>query len=205
MFFRLITGKKGKRIFMGLLYVFPVSLEEKGFAEVENKTLILKTYGLPYIFWGYALAILTMIFFMFLAVKDPVLKLIALGDETDATLGYGFLAFIGCLPIILFSFFFYEKRIVKNEKTLSLEYRVFGLKVFSENFVMADNDAFAIDPYLSSPNMARIKGGDETVGFQNKGYHTLTLNTHDGKKILIDRHSRKADLIKMLELLKKTL
>ena len=42
---------------MGLLYVFPVSLEEEGFAEVKDQTITLKTYGLPYVFWSYAAAI----------------------------------------------------------------------------------------------------------------------------------------------------
>lgn len=187
---------------MGLLYVFPVSLEEKEFAEVKDETLTLKTYGLPYIFWGYALAILIVIAFMFLAVRSPVLKLISLGDETDALLGYSLLVFLGSLPLILFGFFFYEKRIVKKHKTLILEYRVFGLKVFSEKFTPDQSTPFTIEAFLDSPNIARMKGGDESVGFQNKGYHILWLKTADGKRINIDRHSRKADLIKLEELLK---
>lgn len=187
---------------MGLLYVFPVSLEEKDFVEVKDQAMTLKTYGLPYIFWGYATAVVMVIFFMFLAVKEPVLKLVALGDETDATLGYSLLSFVGLLPVFIFAVFFYEKRIVKKEKSLSLEYRIFGIKVFSEDYIPAEKEPYEIKPYLSSPNFARIQGGDEAAGFQNKGYYTLKLNTQDGKKILIDRHSRKSDLIKLEELLK---
>lgn len=187
---------------MGLLYVFPVSLEEKDFAELNEKKLTLKTYGLPYLFWGYALAVLTVIIFMFLAIQAPVLKLIKLGDETDSLLGYGLLSFIGFLPVFVFSFFFYEKRIIKTSESISLEYRIFGLKVFSEKFIPAKENSFSIGPYLSSPNMARIQGSEENTGFQNKGYFILWLNTEDGKKISIDRHSRKADLMKLEEMLK---
>jgi len=186
---------------MGLLYVFPVSLEEKDFAAVKDQSMTLKTYGLPYLFWGYATAVIAVIFFMFLAVKAPVLKLVALGDETDTWLGYSFLSVIGSLPIFIFSFFFYEKRIVKKEKLLTLEHRVYGIKFYSESFVPADADAMTIAPYLSSPNLARIKASEESAGFQNKGYFTLKLKTADGREVLIDRHSRKADLAKLERLI----
>ena len=122
---------------MGLLYVFPVSLEEKDFADINGQTITLKTYGLPYLFWGYATAIIMIIFFMFLAIKAPILKLVALGDDVDSILGYGLLSFIGMLPIFIFSVFFYEKRIVKTKNSIALEYRVFGLKLFSQNLKKA--------------------------------------------------------------------
>lgn len=187
---------------MGLLYAFPVSLEENDFAELKEDTLTLKTYGLPYIFWGYATAVVLVIFFMFLAIKAPVLKLIDLGDDTDAMLGYALLSFIGLLPIIIFGFFFYEKRIIRKPGILSLEYRVFGLKVFTETFSIETSDAFTIEAFLDSPNVARIKGGEESAGFQNKGYFILWLKSKDGKRINVDRSSRKADLMKIQELLK---
>ena len=41
----------------------------------------------------------------------------------------------------------------------------------------------------------------DNVGFQNKGYFVLWLKSADGKKILIDRHSRKVDLEKLKALL----
>lgn len=187
---------------MGLLYAFPISLEETDFADFKDETLVVKTYGLPYIFWGYAFAVLMVILFMFLAVKEPVLKLVHLGDETDALLGYSLLSFVAALPVFILGFFFFEKRIVKSKNLLKLEYRIFGLKVFSESFTPASENAFTVGPFLTSPNLARIKGGEDAAGFQNKGYFVLSLNTHDGKRIQLDRHSRKADLLKLEELLK---
>lgn len=186
---------------MGLLYVFPVSEEETDFAVKKDDTLILKTYGLPYIFWFYALCSVLVIFFMFLAIKEPILKLVALGDETDKTLGYSLLAFVGLLPVMIFGFFFYEKRITKKKNEIGLEHRVFGLKVFSEKFLMESHDHLEISNFVDTPNVARMKNTPESVGFQNRGYFTLHLKASDGKKILLDRHNRRIDLEKMKEML----
>lgn len=185
---------------MGLMYVFPVSEEETDFVKKEE-ALTLKTYGLPYIFWIYAFCVVVVIFFMFLAIKAPVLKLIELGDETDAMLGYSLLTFIGLLPIFILSFFFYEKRIIKHKSELKMVHKVFGITVFSEKFLLEKSDQLTVDPFLDSPNVARMKGGDESKGFQNKGYFVLWLKSADGNKIQIDRHSRKVDLEKLKELL----
>ncbi len=183
------------------MYVFPVSTEEADFVDLKEESITLKSYGLPYIFWIYAVCALAVVFFMFLAVKAPVLKLVELGDETDATLGYGLLTFIGLIPIFVFGFFFYEKRIRKTKDAVTLEYRIFGIKVFSETFQCDPQDPFSIEAFIDSPNIAKMKGGEESVGFQNKGYFVLKLKTAQGKIIQIDRHSRKADLVKLQNLL----
>jgi hypothetical protein len=182
---------------MGLLYVFPVSEEETDFAIKKDDSLILKTYGLPYIFWFYAACCVTVIFFMFMAIKDPVLKLISLGDDTDATLGYSLLSFVGLLPVIIFGFFFYEKRIIKKKNEITLQHRVFGVPVFTEKFLIEGPDKLTVESYLDSPNVARMRGGQESTGFQNKGYFVLWLKSKDGQRIQIDRHSRKVDLDKL--------
>lgn len=186
---------------MGLMYVFPVAKDEVDFYDKNNETLTLKTYGLPYIFWFYALCSISVIFFMFLAIKEPVLKLIYLGDDTDAILGYSLLTFIGLLPVFILGFFFYEKRIVKHKNELGLFHKIFGITVFSEKFLIEDTDALTVESFLSSPNVARMKGDGESLGFQNKGYFILWLKNKDGKRIQIDRHSRKADLDKLKKLL----
>lgn len=188
---------------MGLLYVFPVSEEEIDFVVKKDDQLILKTYGLPYIFWIYAICAVLVVFFMFLAIKEPILKLISLGDETDALLGYTLLTFVGLIPVFVFSFFFYEKRITKKKNELGLEHRVFGLKVFSEKFLLEKDDQLEITNFIDSPNVARMKNTPDSVGFQNRGYFTLHLKAADGKKILLDRHNRKIDLEKLKELLTK--
>lgn len=186
---------------MGLMYVFPVSKEETDFVIENNGELTLKSYGLPYIFWIYALCIISVIFFMFIAIKQPILKLVELGDDTDAMLGYSLLTFIGSLPIAVLGFFFYEKRITKNKNLLGIQHRVFSIPVFTEKFMLESSDHFEVTPYLTSPNVARMKSNEENAGFQNKGYFVLKLVSSNGKKIQIDRHSRKVDLEKLKNLL----
>lgn len=186
---------------MGLMYVFPVSTEEADFVEKKDGTLTLKTYGLPYIFWFYALCCVTVIFFMFLAIKEPILKLVELGDDTDALLGYSLLTFIGLLPVSILAFFFYEKRITKNKNTLGISHRVFGIPVFTEKFLLDPTDRLEISSFLSSPNVARMKSSEENTGFQNKGYFVLKLVSTQGKVFQIDRHSRKVDLEKLKAML----
>jgi hypothetical protein len=183
------------------MYPFPVSTEEADFVIQDGKTLTLKTYGLPYIFWIYAFCSVAIIFFMFLAIKAPVLKLIELGDETDALLGNSLLGFIGCLPLAVFAFFFYEKRLIASPGTIGIEHRVFSFKFFSETLKLESHDSLMVAPFLSSPNVARMKNDSSEQGFQNKGYFVLWLTSENGKKIQIDRHSRKVDLEKLKELL----
>jgi hypothetical protein len=186
---------------MGLMYVFPVSEDETDFYVKENQKIILKTYGLPYVFWFYAFCCISVVFFMYLAIEAPVLKLIKLGDDTDATLGYSLLSFIGLSPVVILAFFFYEKRLTKEKNILGIEHRVYGIKVFSETFEIENTDSLTVEPFLSSPNMARMKNEPESAGFQNKGYYILWLKSKEGKRIQLDRHSRKADLEKLKTLL----
>jgi hypothetical protein len=189
---------------MGLLYPFPVSLEETDFAKKEHNKLILKTYGLPYVFWIYAFSIIAVVFFMFLAIKGPILKLIELGDETDALLGKSLLTFIGLIPVFILSFLFFEKRIEAGKNEIKLSYRVFGIKLFGELLNLGPEACLEISSFLSSPNVARLKGNPEEIGFQNKGYFTLHL-IQENRKILIDRHSRRSDLQKLKELLESVI
>lgn len=188
---------------MGLMYVFPVSTDEEEFVIKKDDSITLKTYGLPYIFWIYAFCIIAVIFFMFLAIKAPILKLIALGDSTDASLGYVLLSFILLLPVSILGFFFYEKRIIKSQTEIKLVHRVFGITVFSENFQLDEVEPYTISSFLTSPNVARLNANEENVGFQNKGYYILWIKTKNGKKIQIDRHSRKTDLEKLRLILEK--
>ena len=40
-----------------------------------------------------------------------------------------------------------------------------------------------------------------TKAFENRGHYLLKCETNDGKKVIIDRHTRKSDLLKMSQLL----
>lgn len=190
---------------MGLLYPFPVDKDESDFVIETKDSLTVKTYGLPYIFWFYALCIISVIGFMFLAIRGPIFKLIDLGDSTDALLGHSLLTFIAIQPLVVLGFLFFEKQITASKNKIFLRYKVFGLKIFSEQFDFQSNCKLTVLHYLSSPNLARLKANPNELGFQNKGYFTLYLEKEDGKKIQLDRHSRKSDLEKLKSLLESVL
>ena len=84
---------------------------------------------------------------------------------------------------------------------IKIIHKIFGVTVFSEKFILEKSDAFTIEPFLASPNIARLKASEENTGFQNKGYFILWLTSKDGRRIQLDRHSRKSDLEKLRTLL----
>jgi hypothetical protein len=190
---------------MGLLYPFPVSSDEPGFARLENgptgriQKVTLKSYGLPYIFWGYALASLAVLFFLWLAVREPMEKLAALGGP-DALLVWALRIFIYSLPLIVLGFFFYEKTLTSTPGQLTVGHRLYGIKCLEKTYPLAA-DPFVVDHFIDAPNVARLKGGPEAVGFQNKGYFTLWARLEPAGVIRVDRHSRKSDLEALAALL----
>ena len=66
---------------------------------------------------------------------------------------------------------------------------------------LKEKDSFSVDHYLDSPNIARRNQEDSLRAFQNQGYFTLKANIEGKRPIVIDRHSRKADLKKIAQLL----
>lgn len=192
---------------MGLLYPFPVSADEIDFASIKldemgkTREVVLKTYGLPYLFWGYAAAILTAIFFLWLAIRDPLAKLKTYNDSFDLALVYGLDLMIYLTVLSLISFLFYQKTLTRLKNTLTISHRFFGLTLFKRTHTI-NLESFKILHHLDSPNVARLKGGEEQRGFQNKGYYTLWVETVEKKFIQIDRHSRKADLSALEALLR---
>lgn len=196
---------------MGLMYVFPVSdniNEEGDRVEVkEDKTLYLKTFGLPFIFWGYLAAALSVLFLMYLASKAVIAKLIGYDDPMLQFLGQLVRWTLILTPVILLGFFFYEKNIIKKESSLTLVFKVFFIPVWQRKIQLKAADSLFVEHFMDSPNMAKIKNqyADNKAAlkqFENKGYFELVADSVKGKKI-IDRHSRKADLLKMKDLLSR--
>lgn len=197
---------------MGLMYIFPVSDDqsEGDRAVVKEQTLILKTYGLPMIFWGYLGAALSVLLIMWLASRAVIAKLLSYADDPT-------LLFLGHLvqwtlilsPIVLLAFFFYEKVITKKGLDLTVSHRIFFITVWIKKYRLSSAASMSVDHFMQSPNMARIRnrqglGSEEAMKhFENKGYFELNITTDKNSSINIDRHSRKADLLKMKELLSK--
>lgn len=190
------------------MYLFPVSEDEVDRTEVissaneEGKTIVLKTYGLPMIFWGYLAATLIVLGSMWLASRAIIQKLLAYEDAGLNALGFLVQYTLILTPITLLGFFFYEKQIRKSKNNLKLVFKIFFIPIFSKKITLDNVDAFTVDHFLDSPNMAKIQSKTELKGFENKGYFELNAISN-GKSILIDRHSRKADLLKIKDLLSR--
>jgi hypothetical protein len=186
---------------MGLMYLFPTNPDEKDHVIVEPQKVVVKSYGLPYIFWIYAGAILIVELAMYLAVRNPLSKLYSIGDGFDQILFFSLNTTLLLVPIGLGAFFFFEKVLERSKEELKIKYRFFGLTFKQEIIPLKDGIPFQVGHFIDSPNMARIKDEKAMKNFQNKGYFELFAITPENKTILIDRHSRKADLEKLVGLL----
>lgn len=187
---------------MGLMYQFPASLEEKDHVVKSQDSITLKTYGLPYIFWGYAAAIMAVVTAMYLAVRGPLMKLLELNSGgVDALIFYSLHLCLLAVPFSILLYFFYEKNLTGQKNKLIITHKFFGIPVKAESYELEPQTPYYIDHFLDSPNMARIKSEEKMVGFQNKGYFELFARVKEAKPILVDRHSRKVDLQKLIELL----
>lgn len=187
---------------MGLLYLLPVSTDEGDRVETSDQAgLTLKSYGLPMLFWGYLAAAFFIITAMFIGIKDPIVSLYKTQDPINQMLSLICGATLVLIPSALLGFFFYEKRVIKKEKTLKLHYYLFWVKFFGRTFELKESQSFHIEHFMDSPNMAKITNDPELRGFQNKGHFELYATTADEKKVLVDRSSRKADLVKLQQIL----
>lgn len=197
---------------MGLMYIFPVTddpnleddrVEVKG--QDADKELVLKTYGLPMIFWGYLVAAFAVLLLMWLAARAVIEKLLSYDDPSMIFLGLLVKWSLILTPVVLLGFFFYEKVMIKNKNKLTLVYRVFFIPFWQTKLELKSADALVVNHFIDSPNMAKIRNQyaenkEALKHFENKGYFELIAETVKGKKS-IDRHARKADLIKMRDLL----
>ena len=189
---------------MGLMYLFPVEDTDLSDDRVNKngEGITLKTYGLPMIFWGYLAAILSVVFVMWIASLDIIAKMLTYNDPLLTFLAYLVRGFLIIGPTILVGFYFYEKFLIKHKNTLTIIHRVFFIPIKKETLKLNSTDAFLVNHFMDSPNVAKLKNEKELKGFENKGYFELHALVND-KKIFIDRSSRKEDLLKLKDLLSK--
>ena len=187
---------------MGLLYIFPTDETELERVTITPDSITLKTYGLPMIFWGYLAAIFTVIFSMWLVTNSILPKMLTYDDFIMHLLYWLVNGTLILGPIILLGFFFYEKFLIKNKTNLTIVHRIFFIPVYFKKIELESVDAFSVNHFMDSPNIAKMNPKDETRGFENKGYFELHAKSKN-KAFVIDRHSRKIDLTKMKEILSK--
>ncbi len=187
--------------------MFPVSEDEQDRIDFVNtgstKSIVLKTYGLPLVFWGYLIAILAVIGAMYLAVQGPIRKLIETGDSINIYLAYTVQATLIILPLTLIALYFYEKLITKSKESLIITHRVFWIPIWKKVIELKDSDSVEINHFMDSPNVAKMRKDASMKGFENKGYYELYATNSKNQSIFVDRHSRKADMVKMRDLLRK--
>jgi hypothetical protein len=188
---------------MGLLFVLPTTEQEVDRIDVESDSITLKSYGLPLIFWGYLLAILSVIFIMYIAVRGPLNKLIQMQDTINQVLGYTVYATLILIPLVLLIAFFYEKKLTKTKNQLIIKHCFFWTIFYKKIIELKGNDSFVITHFSASPNVAKIQGDPNLRAFQTQGYHEIYAELVDGTHKFLDRHARKADLEKIKVLLSK--
>lgn len=193
---------------MGLMYIFPIKENELDdhieVAKATDKSIItLKNYGLPMIFWGYLAAALIVLFFMFLAIKGPLFKMLAGADFTNKVIGIVVLLMFILGPLVLLAFFFYEKKIQKQGSQIKVSHSIFWVPFKSAGHTLKSPTSFIVSHHLSSPNLAKMKQDPTLKGFENKGYFELWMELDNDKSILLDRHTRRVDLTRIAELLGK--
>ena len=188
---------------MGLLYPFPVEQDEVDHVVVKDHWLMLKSYGLPYLFWGYLLAGLAALFTMAMAIADPLKQMLQSQDGLNVWLAsLSALAMVG--TALGFSApFFIEFRLCKRREHLVKALYFMGIVLFRRQFKLASPEALSVVPFRGSPNVARLENRPQSSLQQNRGYFELYLRTAQGEQVLLDRHSRKADLEKLRTLLEK--
>ncbi|MGK0367776.1 MAG: phosphate/sulfate permease [Thermoproteota archaeon] len=189
---------------MGLLYQFPSDELDQDHVKKSENSILLRSYGLPPLFWAYGAAILIVYTLIVIGTYNPLIKLMSYPDQMNQIIGVLLITFLVTLLFSFISFFFYEKNISAKKNSITLIYKLFFIPFRKKMFSIEPESSFEISAYLDSPNMAKLEQKEEMRGFQNKGYFQLFLFSNE-KKILIDRSSRKADLTKMSKLLKQYL
>lgn len=187
---------------MGLLFQMPVEPSElDDRITVTDDTLHIRSYGLPMVFWGYLAAIFSVLFFMVLAIKDPLLKAYSGEDVINKYLALIVGSLLVIAPVALLALYFYEKEIIKRKSSLVLRHKIFFLPIWTRKVVASKEDSIYLEHFLDSPNIAAQKQDPSLKGFENRGYHKLMVKSDDGKIHIIDRNSRRGEMKKLMHLL----
>lgn len=188
---------------MGLLYPFPATEEEVDRIDQTESSITLKTYGLPMIFWGYLAAFLVVLGAMVLAIRGPLMTMLSSEDAINRLIAYVVLATLILIPLGALMAFFYEKWLIKSKGILVVQHRLFFLPVFKKTFKLDNQTPFIVDHFMDSPNIAKMEKDPKMRAFENQGHFLLRAHLENKDFIVLDRHSRKADLVKIKDLLSK--
>ena len=189
---------------MGLLYIMPKNKKEITQVEYKTQTTKIKTYPLPSVFWLYFL-IVCIITFTMLQVSLPLIsKLLNSEDTIDTIIAMLTILALAIIPLAGLIFLFYKKEIIifRSKESIQIKSCVFSVPFHSKKI---DIKALEIKHFLSSPNMAKIQDSPSTKAFENRGHFLLEAIDKKGNKYLIDRHTNKADLVGLKNLIEECL
>jgi hypothetical protein len=195
---------------MGLLFILPVSEKEENHVRVihkasGSKTLFLRSYSLPGIFFLYLIGIYLLLGGLLLASWASLKSLKNSDDPINSILAIAVYLVVLLIPLIFTSFFFYKKEVFKNKKNIKIIHKLFGITFYFRNLKLEgeiDKDPMSIRHHLKSPNIARLEERG-SKGYYNRGHFELVFQTNSGKDYIIDRHSNYNELENLKNLLHK--
>ncbi len=180
--------------------VEPSELDDR--IQIKDKTLTVRSYGLPMIFWGYLLAIFAVLFFMILAIKNPLIKAFNGEDTINMYLSLIVGGLLILSPLALLSIYFYEKEVAKVGNSMVLKHKLFFFPIIKKKVAINSPEDIYMEHFLDSPNIAATRQDPSLKGFENRGYHKLMVrDSGSGKSFLIDRNSRRGEMKKLMKLL----
>lgn len=188
---------------MGLLYIFPISKEEKGQVKIitNGPKLVLKTYPPPTIFYLYLIVVIITFSFFFLALKSPLQSIFNANDDLNKIIATMTCLLLGGIPLGLLSLFFYQKKITKEKQQLIIKHSLFGIQIKKKLIRLKESNPFFVRHHLKSPNIARKQNLPDNKAFYNRGYFEICAIDDHGSEIFIDRHTSKTDLDKFQDFL----
>jgi len=190
---------------MGLLFQFPNqhNPEDDRIQVDQENTLTLKTYGLPWVFWGYLVGIMAVLFVMAMAIRSPLESIFKGGDQINTFIGYLVIITMVSIPLTVLCILFYEKMLIKKGERLTVIHRLFWIPLKKTVYQLSHKEAIELRHFMEAPNVARIKHEKGLEAFENRGHYEVIVTLIDKRQIVIDRHSQKHDIKKFIELLKQ--
>ena len=187
---------------MGLLFLMPTRENEINNVEKTQHGVVVRSYPLPFLFWCHLIAIFMVLMFLLIGIWAPMTKMMQSQDMINIVLSWSVLLLFILIPLVLIGIFFYEKSVVRIQQNMSIIHRILGIDFRKRDYVLsADKNPFVVEHYLGTPNMAKMEQNQQYRAFQNQGYYILFFFDIEGRKIFLDRNSRKADLKQLATLL----
>lgn len=196
---------------MGFLYIYPQDWSEQQYIDCGRTPheVTIFTYRLPWIFHLFILLILATLLVIGSLSFDLLLKLAQEGNNLDRLLVSSVILFyFSCLlTLILAGWVRFAIKLSREKIQVGCRFQLFNwskflaLKKLERNSLQSTLDAhLVVEHFMEGPNYARITAHQDLKAFQNRGHFLLLIKT-DKKTLLLDRSSRKQDLLDLKQLL----